>query len=137
MRGRSIDPGRFVMGVFMVIILALTLTAFSVKALNNVSNKHEVEIQVERAFTKRSPSSEKSKEQYLITGKDKDGNVQSFKITDTLLLGKFNSTDIFGSITEGKYYRFVVYGWRIPILSEYPNIKSVEEIDGFSSSENL
>lgn len=41
---------------------------------------------------------------------------------------KFNSSDFYGNLDVGKNYRLKVYGWRIPILSMYPNIVSMKEI---------
>ena len=51
-----------------------------------------------------------------------------FRNTDALWQSKVNSSDVQGEIELGKTYRAKVYGWRIPRLSEYPNILSVEEV---------
>ncbi len=40
---------------------------------------------------------------------------------------KFNSSDVYGVLEIGATYRMKVYGWRIPILSMYPNIVKAEE----------
>lgn len=45
-----------------------------------------------------------------------------FENTDSLVLGKFNSSDIYGKIQENETYECKVYGWRIPFLSMYRNI---------------
>ena len=50
---------------------------------------------------------------------------ETFKISDQIFFGKFNSSDIYGSIKEGEIYTFKVYGYRIPIASEYPNIRKI------------
>lgn len=47
----------------------------------------------------------------------------TFKVTDQLLFGKFNSSDLFGKLEPGKTYNFTVYGFRVPILSMYQNIR--------------
>jgi hypothetical protein len=51
-----------------------------------------------------------------------------FENTDTLLFGKFNSSDIYGRMEEGRTYEAEVVGWRIPILSAHRNILTVEEV---------
>ena len=45
-----------------------------------------------------------------------------FENTDSMVLGKFNSSDIYGKIQENETYECKVYGWRIPFLSMYRNI---------------
>lgn len=47
---------------------------------------------------------------------------------DSLLNGKFNSSDVYGQITAGHTYRFEVIGWRNPFFSIYRNIISVQEV---------
>ncbi|MFP4313413.1 MAG: DUF1523 family protein [Alphaproteobacteria bacterium] len=63
---------------------------------------------------------------------DTDGNTSSkylvftdvgtFENTDTLLRMKFRSSDLQGSLQEGESYNATVYGWRIGLMSNYPNI---------------
>jgi hypothetical protein len=58
---------------------------------------------------------------YLVFTKNKDG-VEVFENTDSLLNGKFNSSDVQAQLEIGKQYRAAVYGWRIPFFSSYRNI---------------
>lgn len=53
---------------------------------------------------------------------------ETFKCTDELFVGKFNSSDIYGSLKEGHRYKFEVYGFRIGYTSSYRNIISAQEI---------
>jgi len=46
----------------------------------------------------------------------------TFKDTDSLLAGKFSSSDLYGQLQIGHTYTLEVRGYRIPFLSEYPNI---------------
>lgn len=46
----------------------------------------------------------------------------TFKDTDSLISGKFSSSDLYGQLQTGHTYTLEVRGYRIPILSEYPNI---------------
>jgi hypothetical protein len=45
-----------------------------------------------------------------------------FRNDDAGWFMKYNSSDVYGDLDVGKHYRLKVYGWRIPILSMYPNI---------------
>ena len=51
---------------------------------------------------------------------------ETFECTDQLLVGKVNSSDVYGMIQKDKKYKFTVYGVRIPFLSMYRNIVNVE-----------
>ena len=53
-----------------------------------------------------------------------------FQNTDEWIRGKWNSSDIQGSLEVGKTYTVVVVGYRIPFLSCYENIISVGEKGG-------
>ena len=47
---------------------------------------------------------------------------ETFQCSDVLVLGKFNSSDVYGSLQEGETYIIRTCGFRIPVLSEYRNI---------------
>jgi hypothetical protein len=64
---------------------------------------------------------------YLIYGRTGD-DIIVIENTDSLLRGKFNSSDIYAKIEVGKTYEFTVVGYRIPILSNYENIINFKEI---------
>ncbi len=42
--------------------------------------------------------------------------------SDTILRGKFNSSDVYAAIKVGKSYDFTTVGFRVPLFSMYPNI---------------
>ncbi|MFE9834072.1 hypothetical protein ACFYP4_02815 [Streptomyces sp. NPDC005551] len=48
-----------------------------------------------------------------------------FENTDSFMALKNNSSDLYNQLRAGERYEANVIGWRIPILSEYPNITSV------------
>jgi len=50
-----------------------------------------------------------------------------FEDADSPFYDKFNSSDYFNELTVGKTYTFDVTGWRIPILSAWPNIVSCQD----------
>lgn len=71
-----------------------------------------------------------------VTSSDSNGQVSSkylifsetetFENTDSLIAGKFNSSDFYGKIRENQTCEFVVNGWRVPFLSMYRNIIKME-----------
>ena len=71
---------------------------------------------------------------YLIYGQE-DNNTLVLKNTDSLLRGKFNSSDIYAELEIGTTYEFTVVGYRIPILSDYENIIEYKEITNENTEE--
>jgi hypothetical protein len=51
-----------------------------------------------------------------------------FRNDDARWFLKFDSSDFYGDLEKGKTYDLKVYGWRIPILSMYPNIVRMKEV---------
>jgi hypothetical protein len=51
-----------------------------------------------------------------------------FENADSLWYWKWNSSDFYSLLEEGRSYEFKVYGWRIPILSSYRNIYEIIEL---------
>lgn len=50
-----------------------------------------------------------------------------FENTDSLLNGKFNSSDVYNELKDNQKYTCDVVGWRVPFLSWYPNIIKCQE----------
>lgn len=65
---------------------------------------------------------------YLIYGTDKKGQDYVLENTDNLFRGKFNSSDVYGSIKREKTYEVTVVGYRIQFLSRYENIIKYKEL---------
>jgi hypothetical protein len=76
-------------------------------------------------ITDKAVKNSKEKSTYLIFTEDKNRTVHVFKDTDSFIRGKFNSSDIYGELKVGKTYDIETYGIRIPFLSRYENIKTV------------
>jgi hypothetical protein len=49
-----------------------------------------------------------------------------YENTDSLLNGKFTSSDLYNELAAGRTYTCDVIGWRAPFLSWYPNIISCD-----------
>ena len=90
-------------------------------------------------LTQRTIESALIKDKQISTASNKqDGKVTStyliytdagvFRNDDAGWFMKYNSSDVYGNLDEGKHYRLKVYGWRIPIFSMYPNIVRAEEM---------
>lgn len=58
---------------------------------------------------------------------DEDKN--TYKITDLFFKFKFDSTDLYNELEKGYTYKIKISGTRIKILSEYPNINEIEEVE--------
>lgn len=84
-------------------------------------NNQEIEITVSDKYIKRSGETDI----YLVV----DENKNTYKITDLFFKFKFNSTDIYNELEIGKTYKVKISGFRIKVLSEYPNINKVEVKD--------
>ena len=50
----------------------------------------------------------------------------TFELTDSLIIGRFNSSDVYGRIKPGSEYVITYYGWRQGLFSMYPNIKDLQ-----------
>lgn len=79
----------------------------------------EETIQVKVTKTERINSGTESK--YLVYTEN-----EVFENVDTLLYGKFDSADVQGKLADNKTHTVKVTGIRIPFLSWYRNIVSVE-----------
>ena len=56
------------------------------------------------------------------------GTPEVFHNGDSLVKWKFNSSDMQAELKEGSTYDAVVTGWRIPFLSWYRKVISVNEV---------
>ncbi len=119
---RSWDP-KLVLSVGLIVVCVLICIA---RPINKVSDIRTIEGTVTEKTVKRSDDEDK----YLVFVQQttSGGGLISLEITDSLLYGRFNSSDVYAGIEVGKTYSFEVGGSRVPILSWYPNIYSYEEI---------
>ncbi len=64
---------------------------------------------------------------YLVFVETDGGDTVTLEVTDGLAVGRFNSSDVYGNIKRGETYTFKTIGMRIPIISQYPNVKTVSK----------
>lgn len=112
---RKLSPFLIKLGIALVVILILTLPS-----IINLATRATVTTIITDKAIKRYDDSDV----YLIYT-----SAGTFKNTDELLFGKFNSSDIYGQIIIGNKYELTTVGLRIPILSEYPNIIEIKPVD--------
>ena len=75
-----------------------------------------------------SPKGKGGTSTYMVYTELENGGVRVFRDEDNWARLKFNSSDIYAQLKPGKKYKFKVIGWRIPIISKYENIMTIEEI---------
>lgn len=103
------------------IAIALVLTAVALTSTGcSQVNQREVTATVEDKERVCSGSGDSQSCKYLIFT-----DQGTFENTDSLLTGKFDSSDVYGRIKEGRTYTFKVAGYRQGFLSMYPNIIEV------------
>lgn len=56
-------------------------------------------------------------------------NGEVFENVDSWLYFKFNSTDYQNALKESHTYNIKVVGWRVPFLSMYRNIVSIDSVE--------
>lgn len=112
---------RSLLGCLTAIVLVV-IAVIAVPAMN-FTNDHKYTVTItdkERVTARVYKGQTYSK--YLIYGEDENGKTYVFEDTDTLFRGKFNSSDVYGALKEGKTYELTVIGFRIHILNWYENI---------------
>lgn len=65
-----------------------------------------------------------SNDKYLVYTTD-----TTYEITDSLLKWRWDSSDLYGKIEEGKTYRVETGGYRIPLFSMYENIYTATPVE--------
>ena len=114
-----------VLNVIWFIIIAIVLVICLCEPLNKVTNQRDVVVTVTDKDIKNDSRSSK----YLVFVEDENGNPATYEITDSLFLGRFDSSDVYAAIEPGEKYQFTVRGSRNEFLSWYPNIYEYKLIE--------
>lgn len=77
---------------------------------------------IQSTVTDKAVKAKSSDSMYLIFTTTNDGEIQVFQITDSIIQGRFDSSDVYAGIKVGETYDFTVVGLRLPLISTYPNI---------------
>ena len=111
---------KFIAGCVAVIVLFVALIGWHIHANYN---EHTCIIEV----TDKERVNYNKNGKYLIFGRT-DSDTLVLENADSLLRGKFNSSDIYAELEVGKIYEFTVVGYRMPIFNAYENIIEYKEI---------
>ena len=118
-------------GGLIFTLIILVVICFGSCAIDE-TNEREVTVTVTEKGIKNSGNSGL----YLIYCKDATDNVCVYKIEDSLMQGKFNSSDIYASIEVGKTYTFLIRGTRVEFTSNYPNIVRIVDVEENNYEQN-
>ena len=113
----------FVVVCAVVTVIVLGINVY--RPFNKVSNMRDVTVTV----TDKAVKNDGDIGKYLIFTEDENGNIATFEITDSLMAGRFNSSDVYAAIKVGETYTFTVGGSRNEFLSWYPNIYGYELVE--------
>jgi hypothetical protein len=107
-----------VFGVVMFFVIIITFSGLFAR-----NTQDTVEVTVVKTERVSSGSGESLTHKYMVFTTE-----ETFENTDSAWYGKFNSSDLHGQLVPGRW-RFQVYGYRLPALSQYRNIVSATKID--------
>lgn len=110
--------------IFLVILFAVLGTFGTVNSFNHVSH---VEGKVTDKVVKVDSSTKHPHSVYLVFV-ETDKGTQVFEVTDSIMMGRYDSSNVYGSIKIGKTYKMKVRGYRMPLLSSYENIDTFTEV---------
>lgn len=105
----------------IIMIIMLAIMPFCLTGCVEYMNEQTVECEIKDKWIKRPSGSDN--EIYLV-----NCGGTTYKISDLLWKGKFNSADIYGNLEVGKTYEITTTGYRWGYFSEYQNINSYKEI---------
>lgn len=66
--------------------------------------------------------------EYLVHCNDENGNLLTVKNVNSYYRMKYNSIELQEQLKEGKTYKLIVVGYRVPKLDMYENIIKIQEI---------
>lgn len=53
----------------------------------------------------------------------------TYKVVDDLIIFRWNSSDVYGSLKQGSCYSLSAYGLRVPFFSWYKNMYNTKQVD--------
>lgn len=102
---------------FFVLLLLAGLTA---SPIIHFSTQEAVSFSVKRAERVTAGYGANAESKYLIFT-----DTETFENTDSLWALKYNSSDIYGDISEGDSCEATVVGFRVPFMSMYRNVLEI------------
>jgi hypothetical protein len=105
--------------VLGIITLIIALAVVYPAAYYSQWDTQDVTVTGKERITKVRDGSDKS--YYLVYT-----NEGTFKVEDIIILFRFSSSDLYGSIKTDSTYTFNTVGFRAGFFSEYPNVVSID-----------
>lgn len=109
--------------VLLIVVIVLGIPMY--RLFDKASNERKVTVKITDKVVKNGKDSSK----YLIFCEDESGNIVTYEVTDSLLMFRFDSSDVYGSLKTDKTYELTVRGSRNTVLSWYPNVYECKEVD--------
>jgi len=124
------DTAKAFSGLAILLLLILWCCGSCIGTVSNQADMTATVIKAERINNRSNNGS-----RYLVFTKDvkslsgdSSATEEVFEDTDEWVFGKFNSSDLYGSLTPGTRYQFHVSGVRNQMFSWYRNIIKAEEV---------
>lgn len=111
------------LGVIIGLCIVALVVSFSIFSYFHVTT---IEGVVTDKYNKRDGKADK----FYIVVKDDSDNETVLENTDSTWMFKWDSADIQAKVKEGKRYKVELRGWRVPILSMFPNVDNIKEVKG-------
>lgn len=115
------QKGNVLVGFIVGAIILAIVGVFVYFGTIEYQNEQTIEITVKDKYVKRDGESDI----YLVASEAGD----TYKITDLLWKGKFNSTDLYNQLTIGEKYKITITGVRLQYFSMYKNINKIEQVN--------
>lgn len=117
------DPIDTACGLFTLVIIAASIALLGlcvVSAINPLFTQEHVSIKVIEKIPYHSS-------RYLIVAEVNGGKEEVFSVEDEWVFLKFDASDRYASLKEGKTYTAGVCSYRIPLLTWYRNIYEIKD----------
>ena len=116
---KDLSDAKWNFGFSVAVLAVLAACCGGWSPVKNTHDEHVAECTINRLD--RTSTSKGSSDMRIYT---KECGV--LENSDATFRGKFDSADLYGELKEGHTYRLRIAGWRIPFLSEFPNVLAVE-----------
>lgn len=116
--------GRSNRGLFGIAFALILILGIGIPACGSYTERHTTTTVVNSKERVCSDSTDGNSDcKYLVFT-----DAGTFSVEDSVILFRWNSSDVYGKIKEGHRYKITSYGWRFGCTSSYPNIEKVEEV---------
>ena len=112
--------------IFAILVVLLVIWLVLGESILKVINPQTYIVTVQSKEVKN--TSDDSGKYLVFTVDAETGESRVFEVTDSLWKGRFNSADVYNMIQINHTYKFETGGYRVPLLSYYPNIYKYTDI---------